>query len=391
MANNTAKNTICVWYDKDAEAAARFYAETFPDSAVKAVHRAPSDYPMGKAGDVLTVEFTVAGIPCVGLNGGPVFKHTEAFSFQIATDNQEETDRYWNAIVGNGGQESACGWCKDKWGLNWQITPRVLTDAMAAGGARSQACVRSDDDHEEDRRCQNRGGAAGVRFSARSVPDQASLNFFVSSGVTTVCQLQRQLMHIGAWAADGVRDGETRSEIKERNLCISSESAASQRASAASSLCCCADTPYRSCANGAARAVADYKIRIAPTSIEIAPGKVIRTTAYNGTVPGPVLRMKEGQPVRIEVTNDSGYANLIPLPRPVYSLGAGWIDGRRLADHRPRKILGLFVCRKALRHALVSQPRHGDDRSHQEHLFRRVRLSDRRACRLAIQAVTIAR
>lgn len=129
-----AKNTICVWYDKDAEAAARFYAATFPDSAVTAVHRAPADYPSGKKGDVLTVEFTVAGVSCIGLNGGPVFKQTEAFSFQIATDDQEETDRYWNAIVGNGGQESACGWCKDKWGVSWQITPRVLTQAMAAGG-----------------------------------------------------------------------------------------------------------------------------------------------------------------------------------------------------------------------------------------------------------------
>jgi len=130
----TAKNTICVWYDKDAEAAARFYAKTFPDSAVSAVHKAPADYPSGKKGDVLTVQFTVCGVPCLGLNGGPMFKHSEAFSFQIATDDQEETDRYWNAIVGNGGQESACGWCKDKWGINWQITPRVLTEAMAAGG-----------------------------------------------------------------------------------------------------------------------------------------------------------------------------------------------------------------------------------------------------------------
>ena len=129
-----AKNTICLWYDKDAEAAARFYAETFPDSVVGAVHRAPSDYPSGKAGDVLVVEFTVAGVPCIGLNGGPAFKHTEAFSFQIATDDQHETDRYWNAIVGNGGQESECGWCKDKWGVSWQITPRVLTEALAAGG-----------------------------------------------------------------------------------------------------------------------------------------------------------------------------------------------------------------------------------------------------------------
>ena len=133
-----AKNTICVWYDKDAEAAARFYAKTFPDSSVSAVHRAPSDYPSGKAGDVLTVEFTVAGIPCIGLNGGLLFKHNEAFSFQIATDNQEETDRYWNAIVGNDGQESACGWCKDRWGISWQITPRVLTQAMAAGGSEAK-------------------------------------------------------------------------------------------------------------------------------------------------------------------------------------------------------------------------------------------------------------
>ncbi|MFT3728165.1 MAG: VOC family protein [Terricaulis sp.] len=128
------KNTICLWYNKDAEAAARFYADVFPDSRVGAVHRAPGDYPDGKQGDVLTVEFTVCGIPCIGLNGGPQFPQSEAFSFQIATDSQEETDRYWNAIVNNGGAESMCGWCKDKWGLNWQITPRVLTEAMAAGG-----------------------------------------------------------------------------------------------------------------------------------------------------------------------------------------------------------------------------------------------------------------
>ena len=128
------RNTICLWYDKDAEAAARFYAETFPDSAVTAVRRAPGDYPSGKAGDVLTVEFTVLGIPCVGLNGGPVFKHSEAFSFQVATADQEETDRYWNAITGNGGRESQCGWCKDRWGISWQITPRTLLEAMAAGG-----------------------------------------------------------------------------------------------------------------------------------------------------------------------------------------------------------------------------------------------------------------
>jgi 2-polyprenyl-6-hydroxyphenyl methylase/3-demethylubiquinone-9 3-methyltransferase len=125
-----AKNIICLWYNGGAEEAARFYAETFPDSSVGAVHRAPGDYPSGKEGDVLTVEFTVMGIPCLGLNGGPAFPQTEAFSFQVATADQEETDRYWNAIVGNGGQESACGWCKDKWGLSWQITPVVLGQAI---------------------------------------------------------------------------------------------------------------------------------------------------------------------------------------------------------------------------------------------------------------------
>ena len=124
-----SKNRICLWYDGTALEAATFYAQTFPDSAVGAITHAPGDYPAGKQGDVLTVEFTVAGIPCLGLNGGPAFSHTEAFSFQVATDDQEETDRYWNAIVGNGGQESECGWCKDKWGLSWQITPRALTDA----------------------------------------------------------------------------------------------------------------------------------------------------------------------------------------------------------------------------------------------------------------------
>ena len=125
-----SKNTVCLWYDGTAEEAARFYAETFPDTRVTGVHRAPGDYPDGKQGDVLTVEFTVMGIPCMGLNGGPAFKQTEAFSFQVATDDQAETDRLWNAIVGNGGQESACGWCKDKWGVSWQITPRVLTEAF---------------------------------------------------------------------------------------------------------------------------------------------------------------------------------------------------------------------------------------------------------------------
>lgn len=129
-----ARNRICLWYDKDAEAAARFYASTFPDSAVGAVQRAPTDYPSGKAGDVLTVDFTVVGIPCLGLNGGPAFRQSEAFSFQIATDDQQETDRYWHAIVAHGGRESACGWCKDRWGVSWQITPRALIEALAAGG-----------------------------------------------------------------------------------------------------------------------------------------------------------------------------------------------------------------------------------------------------------------
>jgi predicted 3-demethylubiquinone-9 3-methyltransferase (glyoxalase superfamily) len=129
---DTPKNTICLWYNGGAEDAARFYAETFPDSAVQAVHRAPADYPGGTKGQVLTVLFTVFGIPCLGLNGGPIFPHTEAFSFQVATEDQAETDRYWHAIVNNGGQESACGWCKDRWGLNWQITPVALTQAIAS-------------------------------------------------------------------------------------------------------------------------------------------------------------------------------------------------------------------------------------------------------------------
>lgn len=133
-----AKNTICLWFESDAETAARFYAATFPDSAVGDIFRAPTDFPSGSAGDVLTVHFTVAGIPCMGLNGGPAFAQSEAFSFQIATDDQEETDRYWNAIVGNGGEESQCGWCRDKWGVSWQITPRVLTEALAISGAEGQ-------------------------------------------------------------------------------------------------------------------------------------------------------------------------------------------------------------------------------------------------------------
>lgn len=126
-----AKNTICLWYDGTAEEAARFYAQVFPDSAVTAVHRAPGDFPSGKEGDVITVEFTVLGVPCIGLNGGPAFKHSEAFSFQVITEDQAETDRYWNAIIENGGSPSACGWCKDKWGLSWQITPRILLEAIA--------------------------------------------------------------------------------------------------------------------------------------------------------------------------------------------------------------------------------------------------------------------
>ena len=125
------KNVICLWYESDALEAAKFYAQTFPESSVGAVSHAAGDYPAGKQGNVLTVEFSVMGIPCLGLNGGPAFKHSEAFSFQVATDSQQETDRLWHAIVGNGGQESQCGWCKDKWGLSWQITPRVLTTAIS--------------------------------------------------------------------------------------------------------------------------------------------------------------------------------------------------------------------------------------------------------------------
>lgn len=133
--NKPAKNTICLWYDGAAEEAARFYAATFPDSSVHAVRRAPGDFPSGKEGDVLTVEFTVMGIPCIGLNGGSAFSHSEAFSFQVATIDQAETDRYWNAIVANGGQESVCGWCKDKWGISWQISPLALTSAVAGPDA----------------------------------------------------------------------------------------------------------------------------------------------------------------------------------------------------------------------------------------------------------------
>jgi len=131
MANRVPKNVICLWFDGTAGEAARFYAETFPDSKVTATHKAPSDYPDGREGNDLVVDFTVLGIPCMGLNGGPQFKHSEAFSFQVSTEDQAETDRYWNAIVGNGGKESDCGWCKDRWGLSWQITPRVLTESLS--------------------------------------------------------------------------------------------------------------------------------------------------------------------------------------------------------------------------------------------------------------------
>ena len=137
------KNTICLWYDSEAEAAARFYSQTFPDSVVTRIRRAPTDFPGGKAGQVLVVEFTVMGIPCIGMNGGPVFPQSEAFSFQVSTEDQAETDRYWNAIVGNGGQESECGWCKDRWGVSWQITPRVLMDAWDEGGAVAEAAFKA--------------------------------------------------------------------------------------------------------------------------------------------------------------------------------------------------------------------------------------------------------
>jgi 2-polyprenyl-6-hydroxyphenyl methylase/3-demethylubiquinone-9 3-methyltransferase len=126
-----AKATICLWYDHDAEEAARFYARTFPDSVVGAVHRAPADYPNGKEGNVLVIEFTVLGIPCIGLNGGPTFTHNEAFSFQVGTADQAETDRYWDALISDGGKASQCGWCKDRWGISWQVTPVALTQAMS--------------------------------------------------------------------------------------------------------------------------------------------------------------------------------------------------------------------------------------------------------------------
>lgn len=141
--NIIPKNTICLWFDKNAEEAANFYASIFPDSKMNAVFRAPGDFPGGKKGDVLTVDFTVCGIPCIGLNGGPIFPHSEAFSFQIATDNQEETDRYWNAIVSNEGKESECGWCKDRYGISWQITPRTLTEALVVGGSEAERAFQA--------------------------------------------------------------------------------------------------------------------------------------------------------------------------------------------------------------------------------------------------------
>ena len=158
----TPKNTICLWFDNDAHEAARFYAATFPDSEVTAVHRAPSDYPGGKQGDVLTVEFTVLGIPCLGLNGGPVFSHSEAFSFQVATDNQEETDRYWNAIVGNGGQESAVRLVQGPLGPLLADHPARADRCACGRGRRGKACLRGDDDDAEDRHRHHRGGATGI-------------------------------------------------------------------------------------------------------------------------------------------------------------------------------------------------------------------------------------
>ena len=155
------KNIICLSFNNDAEEAARFYAATFPDSEVTAVHLAPLDYPSGKEGDVITVEFTVMGLPCVGLNGGPEFKHSEAFSFQVATDTQEETDRYWNAMVLTMAARKACGWCRDRWGISWQITPRVLTDAMAAGGDEAKrAFVRRWHGDRQNRHRRDRGGTS---------------------------------------------------------------------------------------------------------------------------------------------------------------------------------------------------------------------------------------
>ena len=178
--NMKPKNTICLWFDKDAHEAARFYAATFPDSKVTAVHKAPGDYPGGKQGDVLTVEFTVLGIPCLGLNGGPQFKHSEAFSFQIATENQEETDRYWNAIVGNGGKESQCGWCKDRWGLSWQITPRALTEALAAGGGEAKRAFEAMMPMKKrSPRSRQRGEATGVEeMRAHERPRRDGVDLF---------------------------------------------------------------------------------------------------------------------------------------------------------------------------------------------------------------------
>ncbi len=170
------KNTLCLWYNNNAREAAEFYAKTFPDSAVKTGYTAPGDYPDGKAGNELVVEFTVIGIPCIGLNGGPMFKHSEAFSFQVATQDQAETDRYWNAIVGNGGQESQCGWCKDKWGLSWQITAhRAHRRHARQGSGSTQARVRRDDDHAEDRRRRHRNGTQGLIFTGTSCAPSAQL------------------------------------------------------------------------------------------------------------------------------------------------------------------------------------------------------------------------
>ena len=167
-----AMNTICLWYDGDAEAAARFYATTFPDSSVDAVRAAPGDFPSGKTGAVLTVAFTVLGIPCLGLNGGPAFPHTEAFSFQVATADQAETDRYWNAIVGNGGEASACGWRTDRWGLPDYAAGVDTSDKRSRSGC-CQARVRCDAADAKDRHCCHRGGARWLRFHRGRVPREA--------------------------------------------------------------------------------------------------------------------------------------------------------------------------------------------------------------------------
>lgn len=138
-----AKIQPCLWFDKDGEEAARFYAETFPDTRIDAIHRSPGDYPSGRKGDVLTIEMHILGMPFLLLNGGPEFEFDEAVSFQVATEDQAETDRYWNAITGNGGRASMCGWCEDRFGLSWQITPKRLTEYMAKGGETAERAFKA--------------------------------------------------------------------------------------------------------------------------------------------------------------------------------------------------------------------------------------------------------